>query len=187
MTLRSLAFCIGVLAAIAPLCVSAKCVSGQQPDYDDISAVLFERNGCGPYIHDPADCACPSYWMYVTKWGSRDWGTPQREIRQYSQFTVPGQIGTYTFDVRFKDLEAILEKHRFFDLSPPYRIMSDQTDTVLTVKRCAVVTRLMIYGKGPDMDTETASLFADLDAFVEKTPKTRTSDKPERFNMGGWL
>jgi hypothetical protein len=186
--MKMLALALVMICLMAsPVAGSAKCVSGQPPDYDDISAVLFQRNGCAPYIHDVMDLSCSSYWMYVTNWGSRDWGGPQREVREYSQFNVPGQIGTFSLNVNFKSIESILQRHKFFDLSPPYLMMSEQTDTVLTVKRCAVATRLMMYSRGPSMDKDTASLFADLDAFVANAEKTRISDKAQAFSMGGLL
>lgn len=110
----------------------------------------------------------------------------------------PDQTGDYALNVAAGDLIAILKQHKFFELNPADIVETDVGYTVLTVKHCAVVTRLSLPPEHPsgsfmrvggNFDAATQALFDALDAFIRKASKTLRSRKPQYVerNWDGWL
>jgi hypothetical protein len=169
-----LAMALGVLAL--PLQATATCGTGHPPSYADISAVMFERRGCGgfPKTQPSKDLRCSLYWVFITKWDTDDDAT-------YSQFNFPGQTGTYKISLTLSDVRALLREHDFFNLNPEDASVTDIRQSVLSVKRCGVVTRVMMYPKFVSVDKPTAALFAAFDALIAGATKHRLSGKPAEF------
>lgn len=169
-----LALALGVVAL--PLPAMATCGTGQPPSYADISAVMFERRGCGgfPKTRPSKDLGCSQYWVFVTTWDTDDDAT-------YSQFDFPGKTGTYKLGVTLSDARALLQQHDFFNLNPEDASATDIRQSVLTVKRCGVVMRIMMYPKFVTADKPTAALFSAFDALVTRAAKHRLSGKPRMF------
>lgn len=109
---------------------------------------------------------------------------------------MPGAVGEYKLNVTGADVIAILKAHSFFQLNPPNLAETDVGYSVLTVKHCAVLTRISMPPEnagGPFMrigggsDQATIDLFEALDAFVQAAPKTFVSKKPQNveYNWDG--
>jgi hypothetical protein len=157
--------------ATLPVAATAMCGTGQSPSYDDVSAVMFERQGCGGMNpHPPKDLSCSLYWVFITQWDS-DGAT-------YSQANLPEQMGTYKLDVTFPDVRALLRAHDFFSLNPEDHFITDISHSMLTVKRCGVVTRIMMYPPPTGTDEATATIFSAFDKLVARSKKHQLSGQP---------
>jgi hypothetical protein len=165
----------------------ATCGTGNAPSYDDISAVLLAQNGCHSSVQDPAedrrlypvtDVRCSTFWALF-------WEL-QRPIARYSQFNMQGSVGTFALSSTFADARAVLKRDDFFSLSPPDYIVTDSAELSLTVKRCGVVTKILLYDGSPRV-LEPAALkaYKDLRALVFESQKTLISAKPSLFPYGG--
>jgi hypothetical protein len=135
----------------------AKCENGAPPSYDDIRAIGFQRWGCAS--RTATSLRCSRYAIFVSNW---DWG--QHEVAEYSQFTIRGQIGRYALSVDALALISILRRYNFFELSPPNVLETDVIYSVLTVKRCAIVTRIAMPAEiFPSYMKMGASYYATMD------------------------
>lgn len=170
--------------AFNPVAVFAKCENGVSPSYDDILAIQFQRQGCGQ--NSQPTISCSSYSMYVS-----NWDPSQQQVAEYSQFTLPSAVGKYKLNVTGADVIAILKDHNFLQLNPPNIAETDVGYSVLTVKHCAVITRISLppeNAAGPFMriggglDHATTDLFEALDSFVQGAPKSLLSKKPSDVN-----
>jgi hypothetical protein len=162
-----------LLLAALPVSASAKCGPHNSATYSDISDVKFERFGCGGLSHHPpTSLGCSMYWVVWPNFDDKN-----VNIANYSQFTLPGSIGSYAATVPFEDVQRLLEKYKFFELDPLSPDISDVRDSVLTVQRCSVLTRLAM--KPIDGDPATTALFKEFDTLVEHAKKRRLSTKPQ--------
>ena len=75
----------------------------------------------------------------------------------------------------------MLRQHDFFKLNPKDASITDIRKSVLSVKHCGVVTRVMMYPEFGSIDKPTAVLFAAFDALVAGATKHRLTGKPEEF------
>jgi|HubBroStandDraft_4_1064222.scaffolds.fasta_scaffold367323_1 hypothetical protein len=156
----------------------ARCENGAPPSYDDIRAIKFEHWDCAS---PPAtNRACLRYVMFVSNW-ERD----QDQVAEYSQFNV-GAVGHYELSVDAKALISILQRYDFFELSPPNVLVTDTPYSALTVKRCAVVTRIAMPAailpatlKMSASYYATMGLLGTLDEFVREAHKRLLSPKPD--------
>jgi hypothetical protein len=162
-----------------PLSGVAKCGNGEPASYDDITMVAFTRQECYPWRHPPDSMACSRYWLMLTKFGAG-----QADIAEYSQFTLPGKVGTFEMPGHFDELIALLQSHHFFSLNSAPLYESGSSPAVLTVSRCMVVTRLIMWPYGKYVDPATNALFRDIDVFVERSNKQQVSQKPKTFPFG---
>lgn len=153
----------------------AKCASGAPPDYADIEAVRLKQTGCGsargPRTVTTFDCS-----MFYTFF----WGPPVNDA-QYAQHNLEGSVGMYRLGINLQQVVQILKKDNFFVLSPPDIQVTDTTESVLTVKRCAVITRLRVFNGIRDEEPATQRLFQDLRALIDRSPKSRISSAPVDF------
>lgn len=175
---HSLAFATALVFAALPLTARATCGSGQPVAYGDISAVMFERRGCGGVpakLRRPKDLGCSLFWVFITKSDGGDDAT-------YAQSDLPGQIGTFKLGLTLSDVRALLRKHEFFSLNPEDATATDIRQSVLTVKHCGVVTRIMMYPRFVHADKATATLFAAFDAIVTRAAKRRLSVRAKQFS-----
>jgi hypothetical protein len=170
-----------------PAFALADCRNGAAPSYSDISAVMFERNGCGGFTHKPDDLECSSYWVYFGK----DFKTT------YSQATKSIGRGAFSLDSSLQEAREVLRRHDFFNLAPPDITASDIMESILTVRRCKVVTKVLMYpivqfsvheSAGTKIlqlggDPEVAELFAEFDAMVARGKKKKVSDHFLYFNL----
>ena len=164
--------------ALLPSLAIAKCENGAPQSYDDIRGIRFERWDCSS---PPAtNHKCSRYVMFVSNWEN-----VQHQVAEYSQFNV-GQTGRYELSVNAKQLISILQRYNFFELNPPSLFATDTPYSVLTVKRCAIVTRLAmpaaLLSGDLKMDASyyaTLDLFKAIDDFVQKAHKTMRSPKPD--------
>jgi hypothetical protein len=174
--------------AIQPLTALATCGDGNEPSYDDILAVQFQRQGCSGLTHaPPTRFSCSAYSVYISNWNRR-----QHQVAEYSQFTFPGAIGHFRLNITGADIIAILRQHDFFHLNPPNIALTDVGYSILTVKHCDVVTRLSLPGAfGEDeyrsKSQATLELFSAIDTFVQNAPKEQLSSEPSRvdYNWDG--
>jgi len=156
------------------------CVSGQPASYSDIVAVMFARHGCGGLVRPKRfPLKCSSYYVFF--WNINPTGT-------YTQYDAPSDSqsgrGTYKLDTTLQQAVNLLQKNDFFLLNPGEHQLSDISETVVTVRRCGVVTRLMMYPLA-EFDPKVNALFADFDALVQHAKKDKTSDTPEDFQYTG--
>ena len=171
------ALALSVLVALTPATAYSKCGTGNAPSYDDVTAIRFERDECKVPIHS-VKSDCVSYLAFISNWNHR-----QKETREYEQFAPASAAGDYTLRVNASDVIGILKQYKFFELNPASIGISDSPYSVLTVKRCSVVTRVSQPAKyvnlnGFELDQPTQALFDALDAFIEKAPKVKVSGKP---------
>jgi len=161
----------GILSANAP--ALGACVFGQPPSYDDVVAVLFERDFCGGLGGQPKDppLRCSGYYLFF--WNIHPGAT-------YSQWASRRDRGTYHIDAGLQQAIDVLRKDQFFLLSPGEHDVTDIRETKLTVRHCGVVTRLMMFPLS-EFDPKTNAIFADFDALVEHSKKEKISDTPQDF------
>jgi hypothetical protein len=85
---------------------------------------------------------------------------------------------------KLRDVVKVLRDDRFYELSPRFDNQLDGTHSVLTVRRCSVVTRVIISnGDAMFADPATRKLFADLLQLIERSKKDRESDTPIIFEQ----
>lgn len=167
---RWTAVLVCVVQFYSPAPALSMCGQGQQLSYSDISNVLFERQGCGGLKRaQPKSLSCSGYWIYLSSSGA-----------VYAQWILSGSIGTYKSNVTLSQVEKVLAGHHFYDLNPRATYVTDVRQTVLTVKRCGVVTRVMIYPEQAG-ERETRRLFAAIDALISKSRLTKINSSPEKF------
>ncbi len=174
-TLRAALIALALLAGSAP--ALAMCNSSSPPDFNDITAIEFERNGCGD-IH-PSDLDtnptldCSHYWILFKK---------ESPDAVYSQSSDRPDRGTYSVNITLPEVVDLLRRLDFFNLNPADDFTTDITDTVLTVRRCGVVTRLMMFPNG--QDAVTNELFTGIDGLLVNAKLTKTSSDPQTFGDG---
>jgi hypothetical protein len=156
-----------------PSIAAAACGTGQPPSYDDIDAVMLKQTGCKGALHPktPKSFECSYFWALV--WDG--------EPSEYSQYNLPGSIGLFEISTSIADVRSILSKDNFFALSPPDYEVTDTTESVVSVKRCAVTTRIRMYNTPMAEEPATARLFADLRHLFRIAEKTRKSFAPKDF------
>jgi len=161
-----------LLCAAGP--ARAACGSGT-PAYDDISAIMFERHGCGMPMpnHSKKELSCSVYWVFFSN---------DAQKATYSQYSL-AERGTFGIDASLDQAVAILRKHEFYLLNPREYNFTDTRETVLTVRHCGVITRLLMYPR-VGLDDAVFSLFRDIDTLVENSKKTKLSESPEDFKYG---
>jgi hypothetical protein len=75
-----------------------------------------------------------------------------------------------------------------FELYPSSRTITDTARAVMSVKRCAVVTRISVYNmpESPEeQDAATLKLFDDLRALVNNAAKRLIAYSPKDFGLTG--
>lgn len=152
--------------------LAAKCGSGAPPEYGDIQAVMFKQNGCGGTIQPPSvkTFGCSRFWAFF--W--LDFPT------QYSQYNLEGAKGTYHLSATLGDVRATLQADDFFSLSPPDIGMLDVSESVISVRRCAVITRIRIFNT-TNAEPAAARLFGDVRRLIERAAMTRVAADPHDF------
>jgi hypothetical protein len=192
----SIALAVSLTFASIPAAVFSKCGTGNPPSYNDITAIMFTQNGCKNTIQD-ADAAtlrsqqfpkgwsastfdCSTFWVLF--W----WSEPARFPATYSQYNLKDAVGTYHLSATLANATELLRSDDFFALSPSDMIVTDTARSVLSVRRCAVVTRISIYNTpSPWQDVQTLRLFSDLRALVMRSRATRISSSPRDFDENG--
>jgi hypothetical protein len=182
-----IAWFVPILAGTLSTAASAKCGTGTI-DYADIEAVLLAQNGCGATIGSFTQAApqwrlvknfgCSTYWAFF-------WETGPARTSEYSQYDLSGETGTYRLSVTIAEVRDILRKDSFYSLSPRDIYRTDTAQWVISVKRCAVITRVRIF-TGPNNSEPTAgALLQDLSDLVQKSSKVRLSEPPKAFVQSG--
>jgi hypothetical protein len=164
----------------------AKCGSGPSPDYDDITAVMFQQDGCGGTLHPPR-----SDWMHVSTfecstfyavvWTDQGPKGPISLLKDYVQYDLRGATGTYHLGLDISRVRSLLLEDSFFSISPPDMMVTDTAKSVISVKRCAVVTRIALYNQPSLEEPAAAKLFRDFRTLIKNAPKTLVSRKPAKF------
>jgi hypothetical protein len=163
--------CLTIVWSFAP--ARASCESGKTADYADIVSVMFERRGCGGLLPPQKNPAlhCSNYYVFF-------WNINQEAT--YSQYSLRSDRGTYHLETTLEQAVDTLRKDDFFLLNPGEHLVTDIRESVLTVRRCGVVTRLMMYPL-PQFDAKVNKLFADFDSIIEHAKKTKIDDNQEDF------
>jgi len=166
---KRLVVAFALLLAVSPAIAQAKCESGSSPDYNDIEAVMLKQDGCGgtqpPNPPTTFDCST----FYAVFWDSHS----MELARTYFQYNLPGAVGTYNIGASLKQVQEVLREDDFFALSPPEVGVTDTTKSVLSVKRCAVITRIVI--ENGLEEPAVRRLFSDLRMVIEHSSKTKIS------------
>jgi hypothetical protein len=173
---------------LMPTAAFAKCGSTNQPSYDDIHAIMFTQNGCYNTIHNPSlptrfivsSFDCSTFWVAFWESGPATFPTT------YSQYNLRDDIGTFQLSPTITDARGLLKDDGFFMLSPPDRFVNDAAQWVLSVRRCAVITKIRMYDTVPGLqDPATRKLFDDLRDLVMRAKATRISNVPAEFAQDG--
>jgi hypothetical protein len=164
-----------LMAAFVPVTAVAKCGTGNPPSYDDIEAVMLTQGGGMLRVEDPRFRSTTlddsKFWVF---W----FGSPT----EYSQYDLPGKIGTFHLATTISDARAVLRRDHFFSLSPRDNVeVTDTRITVLSVKRCGVITKMRQYGVPEADDAPTQVLFEDLRRLVKRSKAWMVSRKPTDF------
>ena len=156
-----------------PCAALATCGTGNAPSYDDVTAVMLEQFGCdGTFRRKfPDTFECSIFWANFWK------GEPS----DYSQARLSGRNGYYYLKASVRQIRDILRKGDFFALSPPNIGAVDMAESILSVRRCGVVTKIQIFNDPHFSEPATKKLFDDLVQFVKRAPKTKISSKPREF------
>lgn len=172
-----------VIAALtaAPMLADAKCGTAHPVSYDDIEAVMFKSGYQDwPDHHEKWQTwektqAFPYSAFYVFFW--------QGYSTRYTQYNLEGAIGTYALQATITSARGVLRKDSFYSISNRYSNV-EVTDTpmsVVTVLRCSVVTRLMVYMDPQFQEPAIQKLLSDLRRLITDSKKTRTSRLPKDF------
>jgi len=193
---RILSAAAALAVALTPTIASAKCGTGNPAAYDDVEAIMFTQNGCRGTIQD-ADTAtlkspqfprgwfassfdCSTFWVFFWETGPTVFPTT------YSQFNLKDSVGTFHISATLGEARALLKSADFFALSPRSMSITDTASSVLSVKRCSVVTKISLYNTSSvDEDAQTVHLFEELRALVMHAKATRTSTEPTNFGETG--
>jgi len=167
MTTRA-ALTLSLLAALMPIVAASKCGTGNAPSYADIDAVMLTQNGCKGTIQDPIVATlkspsfpqgwfvsgfdCSTFWVLFWNNGRNDVATT------YSQYNLGGAVGFYNLSSTLDNARALLYKDHFYELNPRNLIITDTARTVLTVRRCAVITRISAFNIQGSDDKQDAPL-----------------------------
>lgn len=151
------------------------CKNGDPPKYDDISSVMFERNGCGGLRRqETPDLKCSGYWVYFGTYFKTTYSQGSKNIGE----------GGFILDATLQNARDVLASHNFFALNPPDITATDIVESILTVRRCNVITRILMY---PILqlggDPEVAALFADFDQIVARSKKQKISAHYLTFDL----
>jgi hypothetical protein len=170
--------------ALSSCPVLAECTNGAPPSYGDISSVMFERSGCGGFVHKTGDLKCSGYWVYFG----------EHFKTTYSQQTKEVGRGAFVLDATLQEARDVLARHDFFSLVPPDWLVTDISESIVSIRRCNIVTKLLMYpivqsalDDGQVLpiggDSEVAALFADFDALVARSRKEKVSEHFLEFNL----
>jgi hypothetical protein len=150
------AFSVVTFAVIATLFFSwpsaarAQCVSKKPIDYRDIDAVLYTvgyravdgawKGSDGyqpqrPADYQPTEIGESNLWAF--------WNSSAGTAR-YAQYSLQGRTGYFLLLAPLNDIIKLLRQDAFYELSSPLDEITDVAYSVLTVRRCSVVTRIMI-------------------------------------------
>lgn len=172
-----------VIAAVmtAPMPAEAKCGTGQAISYGDIEAVMFKSGYQDwPGYHEKWQTwektkAFPYSAFYLFLWQ----GFPTR----YVQYNLEGAIGTYTLATTISRARYVLREDSFYSISNRFSnvLVTDTPMSVVTVLRCSVVTRLMVYMDPKFQEPAIQRLLGDLRALIVDSRKTRISKNPQDF------
>lgn len=175
-----------LMLALLPSSASATCGTGNPPSYDDITAVMLTGEPYGHFIRrcsqtegtrcivEPTTLSGSTFWVLF---GS----DPDYRSTTFSEYDLRGSVGTFQLAAALSDVLAVFRRDNFFSLSPVDKT-SGAGLQVLSVKRCAVVTKIPLYDTKPgDQDAATRQLFDDLDALVEGAKRIKVSEQPARF------
>jgi hypothetical protein len=165
---------------------SAKCGSGLPLNYDDISAVMFSQSGCRSTLGRKtiASFECSSFYAFFWAGGRpQGWTTPV--ISEYVQNNLPGATGTYNLSLSISRVRNVLRKDSFFTISPPDLTALDTAESVLSVRRCAVLTKVNIFDSRDAGDVASRKLFDDMRALIKGAAKKLVSRKPKIFDLTG--
>lgn len=192
----TVAFVLFIVAISLPARANSKCGTGNAPSYDDVNAVMFTQNGCKNTIQD-ADVAalkgpqfphgwfapsydCSTFWVLFWNDGRENVPTT------YSQYNLRGAVGTFTLSATLNDATALLRRDHFYALNPGSNMVTDTARAVITVKRCAVITRISAYnmqGSSVGQDAATLKLFDDFRVLVREAAKKQLSSFPKNFEL----
>jgi hypothetical protein len=186
-------FLVALTAAVA----NSKCGTGNAPSYNDIDAVMFTQNGCKGTIHDAnvgtlkssqfprglvSAFDCSAFWASF-------WNNGRESVPTiYSQYNLKDEVGLFALSATLDDVKALLKKDQFYDLSPSGLTITDTARAVLSVRRCAVITRISVFnmeGSPVTQDAPTLTLFDDLRTLIAGAAKKRISDTPKDFELTG--
>ena len=120
-----------------------------------------------------------AYWVLFRETG------PAKFPTEYAQFNLKGSVGTYNISATLADARAILRRDDFFSLTPPGDYITDTAQAVLSVQRCAVITKIRIFAGVGNAEPAAAKLFSDLASLVRLSAKTRISSTPKVFEGKG--
>lgn len=167
---------LAFLAAFSPVAADSKCGTGNAPSYTDITAVMLKR-GQGYWTaykgYRAKTFDSSAFWAVLWNWAPEIPNT-------YSQYDLDYQVGTYKLQATLEQAIAVLRRDRFFGISAPEVIVTDTAQEVLSVRRCRVITRVLMYDWG-DEDPATVKLFADLRGLITKSRKVKVSSRPRDF------
>ena len=171
-----------LLLVVFPMTAAANCGTGQPLNYDDISAVLIQRDGCGIVRSSvPVEqFGCSRFWALFSNSSAVDAGAKPEASAMYSQYNLRGSVGTYRLRSTLEEARAILRKGNFFALSP-VDSGPDTGEATLTVKRCAVVTRIRA-SLMPETESPVSGVLVAIIGLVEGAAKTRLSALPIGFD-----
>jgi hypothetical protein len=176
-----------------PLAARAQCVSKKPIDYRDIDAVLYTvgyrtmdgawKGSDGyqpqrPADYQPTEIGESNLWAF---WNSSP-GTAR-----YAQYSLQGRTGYFLLLAPLNDVVKLLHQDRFYELSSPLDEITDVAYLVLTVRRCSVVTRIMIpdpnvHFDGSRTDAATRKLFTDVLRLIDAAQKQQLSATPADFD-----
>ncbi len=158
-----------LLAVFAPGIADSKCGTGNPPSYDDIIAVMIQR--------EPGWQFAPRGYTAKTLAESRFWAFFFGDSSAYSQYNLDSSVGFYTLDAATQDVIAILRRDNFFNISGTAQFALNSPTEVLSVRRCNLVTKIDYYASETN-DAATSKLFADVRALIANSKKHQLSPTP---------
>jgi hypothetical protein len=171
-----------VICWAVPSLAAAKCGTGNPLSYDDISAVRFQHDGCGVgrSTGPEQQLLCSSFWALFSNASAVDAGAKPVSEAIYSQYNLAASVGTYRLSATLADVRKVLRKESFFELSP-VDVGPDTGEATLTVKRCAVVTKIRA-SLMPEAEGPTVRVLTDIMALIQDASKSRISASPMGFS-----
>jgi hypothetical protein len=131
-------------------------------------------------LHLVSSIDCSTFWVLFWESG------PAKLPTTYSQYNLRDSVGTFQISADLDQARALLQKDKFFFIAPPDGFVTDAAWSVLSVKRCAVVTTIKVYDTVAALqDPAAQGLLRDLRMLVARANATRIAETPSRFSQSG--
>jgi len=172
--IRHAAIALALCAMLHPIAALANCRASSGPSYDDVDAILISQTGCGSTQApgEPSSLACSKFWLMFSDYA----------VSTYSQYNLPGSVGTYKVAATIDQARMVLRHYAFFSLAPDaQRPPTDVASWSIWVQYCAVTRSVKVFDWPLGAESamrEMASAFRDI---LTHSARRQVSTSPQIY------